>query len=135
MMPFSTVKRRGFKNMLSVLDEKYDLPCRKYISNTAIPKLYPSTKEVVEQELKEVEFFAATTNLWSSTGLMPYLSYTVHFINKSWELKVHCLQTVFMPDDHTGENVAEFLKMSLETWNLQQQKQVAITTDNGRNII
>ena len=79
--------------MLSVFDEKYDLPCRKYISNTAIPKLYSSTKEVVEQEL-EVEFFTATTNLWSSTGLMPYLSYTVHFINKSWELKVRCLMII-----------------------------------------
>ena len=111
--------------MLSVFDKKYDLPCRKYISNTAIPKLYSSTKEVLEQELKEVEFFAATTDLWSSTGLMPYLSYTVHFINKSWELKVRCLQTVFMPNNHTDENVAEFL----------QQKQVAITTDNGSNII
>ena len=27
MMPFSTVERQGFKNMLSVFDEKYDLPC------------------------------------------------------------------------------------------------------------
>ena len=53
MMPFFTVKRRGFKYMLSVFNEKYDLPCRKYISNTAIPKLYSSTKEVIDKNLKK----------------------------------------------------------------------------------
>ena len=39
--------------MLSVFDEKYDLLCRKYISNTAIPKLYSSTNIAVTNAVKD----------------------------------------------------------------------------------
>ena len=130
MMPFSTVERQGFKYMLSVLDEKYNIPCRKYISNT----LFFNKRSHWTKTYRSRIFccnYRPLVEYWSRA----LSHYTVHFINKSWELKVHCLQTVFVPDDHTGENVAEFLKMSLETWDLQQQKQVAITTDNGSNII
>ena len=33
------------------------------------------------------------------------MSYTVHYINNDWELKVVCLQASFAPEDHTGENI------------------------------
>ena len=119
------MKDQASSEWLSVFDERYDLPCSKYISNTAIPTLYTTTKEKIEKELKEVEYFA---DLWSSEGLVPYLSYTVHFINKSWELQNRCLQTVFVPQDHTVENLAEILTMTLELWELAQKQQLTLTT-------
>ena len=78
-------------------------------------------------------FFSGTTDIWSSYGMVPYLSYTIHFIDNDWELKSRCLQTVFIPQDHTADHLAEALEttLALESWNLKQQQQVAITTDNG----
>ena len=109
MLPFRAVERPGFQKMLSTFEPKYELPSRKYFSKTGIPRLYNSIKGTVEKELSEMEFFSATTDLWSSEVMHPYISYTVHFINKSWEMKNLCLQTTFLPCDHTGDNLAEAL--------------------------
>ena len=61
--------------------------------------------------------------------MQPYLSYTVHYINKNWKLESKCLQTMFMPADHNVENLAESLRDVLEGWGLQETKEVCITTD------
>ena len=39
-----------------------------------------------------------------------------------------------MPEAHTGINLQEVLTSSLNQWNLDSEKQVAITTDSGANI-
>ena len=67
--------------------------------------------------------------------MVPYISYKTHFIDSSWELRSRCLQTQFLPQDHTGENIADALDSTLESWNLAQNKQVRLTTDSGSNII
>ena len=135
MMPFTTVERPGFKRLLSVFDKKYELPGRKYFSQTAIPSLYCTTREKVEAELQSIEFFSATTDLWSSETLHPFMSYTVHFINNSWQYRSLRLQTSFLPSDHTADNLAEALTAALESWSLKEDKQICITTDSGANII
>ncbi len=135
MMPFTAVERPGFKRMLSAFDQRYELPGRKYFSQTAIPSLYNKTREKVESELQSVMFFSATTDLWSSETLHPYMSYTVHFITDSWEYRNLSLQTAFLPSDHTGDNLAEALTTALDSWNLKEEMQVCITTDSGANIV
>ena len=67
--------------------------------------------------------------------MVPYMSYTIHFISSCWELKSRCLQTQFLPEDHTGENLAEAMEATLDSWGLTNKKQVCLTTDSGSNII
>lgn len=135
MQPFYTVEKPGFRQMIKKLDPKYVVPTRKYFSQTEIPMLYTHAMESVKQDLKHVEYFAATTDLWTSAADHPYLSLTVHFIGKSWELKSYCLDTVPLLIDHTGENIAETLNDVLANWNLDHNKLVATTTDNGSNFV
>ena len=138
MMPICTVEKEGFKTLLKSFDLKYEVPSRKYFSQTALPVLYAETQETVSNKLEEVRgggYFAVTTDLWSSTTSEPYISYTVHFINHNWELRSRCLQTMFMSEQHTGENIAEAIQATLEAWGLQQAHQVCLTTDSGNNII
>lgn len=59
----------------------------------------------------------------------------MHFVDEEFELKSHCLQTSYFPDDHTGENIALGLREALAAWDLCEERQVAITTDNGTNIV
>ena len=65
----------------------------------------------------------------------PYLSYTVHFIGKDYKLHSRCLQTLYLPESHTGENLAEAIKGTLESWELDASKQTCLTSDNGKNIV
>ena len=95
MLPFRAVERPGFQKMLSTFELRYELQSRKYFSKTRIPCLYNSIKGTVEKYLSETEFFSATADLWSSEIMHPYISFKVHFINKSWEMKNLCLQTTF----------------------------------------
>ncbi|KAK6168667.1 hypothetical protein SNE40_019858 [Patella caerulea] len=120
--------------MLKTFDSRYNLPGRKYFS-TAIPKLYQTVRDQVMEEVSEATYFAGTTDLWSSRTMGPYMSYTAHFIDRDWNLAPKHLQTVFFPDDHTGENLAAGLKDTLDSWGLQEEKQICLTTDNGSNIV
>jgi len=49
------------------LNPWYNLPSRKHFTKVEIPKLYVEVRDtVVKPKLAEVEFFSATTDLWTS---------------------------------------------------------------------
>ena len=134
-LPIYTVERKGFVEMLHRFNPRYCLPSCHHFSRVAIPTLYIATKERILVELDcNMEFFLATTDLWSSATMQPYISYSIHFIDQSWVLKSYCLQTHFIPEDHTGVNIKDHLIESLARWRLNPEKQVAMTTDNGANV-
>lgn len=84
------------------LNSKYNLPSRKYFTETKIPKLYNETKDmIVKPKLSEVMHFPATTDLWTSRANHPYLSLTVHLVSSSWDLQTFTLETVLLLEDHT----------------------------------
>lgn len=80
-------------------------------------------------------FFAATTDFWTSGTCHPYLTVTVHFIDREWDLKSFSLDTSALYEDHTGENVACAITDVLDNWNLSFKNLIATTTDNGLNIV
>lgn len=118
--------------MINKLDPKYHLPMQKYYE---IPRMYCEMVEKVKTDIGDIKYFAATTDLWTSTANHPYLSCTIHYINASWELKSYCLDTVPLFADHTGTNLSEALQEVLSNWGLDPAKLVATTTDNGSNFI
>ena len=132
-LPIYTVEKPRFKQLLSSLDPRYEVPSRSCFSMTALPTLNASTRDKEKQELSEVQHFSATTDLWFSIRMQPYISYTIHFIHDEWKLQNRCLQTHFLPDDHTGENLVEVMEATLEAWELNAANQVCLTTDNGTN--
>uniref|UniRef100_A0A1A8S693 Uncharacterized protein n=1 Tax=Nothobranchius rachovii TaxID=451742 RepID=A0A1A8S693_9TELE len=135
MLPIYSVEKRGFNHLLKVLDARYVVPSRKYFADVALPHLYNTTREKIRSELEEMQFYSATTDLWSSRTMQPYLSLTAHYINTSWTLRSICLQTAYFPDNHTGEIIAHGLKDALSSWGLSEERLVCMTTDSGTNII
>ncbi|XP_057203827.1 E3 SUMO-protein ligase ZBED1-like [Triplophysa rosa] len=134
MVPINAITKDGFRNLILTLDKRYRIPSRVFFTQS-IQKLYDTTRKKVEAELKEVGYYATTTDMWSSRTTEPYQSLTVHFISEDFELKSHCLQTSYFPIDHTGENIASALKDALAAWGLKEEGQSCITTDNAANMI
>ncbi len=134
-LPLHSVEKAGFKRLLAAFDGRYEIPSRNYFSRTALPELYTEIREKIRSELASVTDFAATSDLWSSQGMIPYISYTIHFLNKDWQLQARCIQTKYLPEDHTGEMIAESMEETLSMWNLKSECQVCITTDSGSNIV
>ena len=135
MLPIYTVEKEGFRRLTYTLDSKYEIPSAKYFSSVAIPALYEKTRETVAVEVQSAYYFSSTTDMWSSSTMEPYLSYTVHFITNDWTLQSRCLQILFVPKDHNADNLSEVLTETLAQWKLEVGRQVCITTDNGSNIL
>ena len=135
MFPIYTTEKVGFRRLVETLDPRYEMPSAKYFSNTAIPALFEKTRERVVAEVTSARYYSSTTDMWTSSTMEPYLSYSIHFIDSDWNLQSRCLQTLFVPKDHNANNLSEILKETLAQWKLEPGKQVCITTDNGSNII
>ena len=136
MQPYQIVEKPGFKKMVSKLDLKYQLPTRKYFSNNEIPHMYSEMVEKVKKDISTVKYFAAMTDLWTSTANQPYLSCTIHFINECGSLSLIVwtlclfLQTTLVP------TCQKCCKKFFPTGDyVDPGKLVATTTDNGSNFI
>ena len=90
---------------------------------------------MVMPKLREIEYFSATTDLWTSQANDPYLSYTIHFVNKEWNLVTFCLETVPLFEDRSGENLVEAISDIHANWNLSLDDLLVTTTDNGSNFV
>ncbi|XP_051784409.1 E3 SUMO-protein ligase ZBED1-like [Erpetoichthys calabaricus] len=130
MTPLATVERSGFKHLVKTLDRRYTVPSRSHFSKTALPDMYKTCCKNVAAELKNVQHFAATYDLWSSRTMDPFLSLTLHYIDDDWKLRQRCLETAYFPADHTADMIAQGLKDMLSEWDLVEEKLSAITTDN-----
>lgn len=111
IVPFKAVDNKG---LMYTFDACYDLPSRKYFSNTAIPHMYSECRQRITAQIKHDKFFAPMSDLWSSHTSETYLSLTSNFID-DWKLKSECLQTNYCPENHTGELIANNLKKALES--------------------
>lgn len=103
MLHFNTVEKPAFKSMLQTFDKQYEPPGKTYFSETAVPKIYSTVKTSIKSELMNVDYFSATTDMWSSVNM--YINITVHHLSMEWTLKSRCLETVFMPEHHSSDNI------------------------------
>ncbi|KAF3856838.1 hypothetical protein F7725_017561 [Dissostichus mawsoni] len=87
---------QGFKQLVNTLDKRYAMPFRHYFSRSALPALYDKCRGEVERDVAaSADYFATTTDLWSSRTMEPYISLTIHYIDADFNLKTKCLQTAF----------------------------------------
>ena len=119
MLPIYTTEKKGFCRLVETLDPRHKIPSVMYFSNAAIPALFEKPRERVVAEITSAKYFSATTDMWSSSTIEPYLSYSVHFIDKDWILQERCLQTLFVPKDHNADNLSEILVQTLAQWKLE----------------
>ena len=45
------------------------------------------------------------------------------------------METLYLPQSHTGTSIAKVLESILEFWGLKSEQQICITTDNGSNMV
>ena len=71
-----------------MFDPKYLLPSRNLFAEKQIPKLYNELRDtVVKPAIIGTNYYAVTTDLWTSCARHPFMSFAVHFIDDNWQLK------------------------------------------------
>ncbi|XP_053968597.1 E3 SUMO-protein ligase ZBED1-like [Anastrepha ludens] len=136
MRPFSVVENKGFRNFVSTLDPRYELPSRNKLRNTCMQDFYTNMKDKLHCILDRVDYCAITTDCWTSRANESYMTVTCHFINDNFELKAAVLSTKNLIDEtnHTSQNIANSLREVLVEWQVID-KVSAIVTDNARNVV
>ncbi|KAI5090797.1 zinc finger BED domain-containing protein 1-like [Silurus meridionalis] len=63
MMHAHIFSKDGFRRLIQTLDKRYQLPSRTHFTRFAIPEMYEKCKAGVEYELKQVKYYATTTDM------------------------------------------------------------------------
>ena len=67
----------------------------------------PLSKSILQPCVRSIEYYSATTDLWSCVNSDLCMSYTIHYISKEWELSAFALNAIHFPQDHNVENLAD----------------------------
>jgi hypothetical protein len=107
MRPMNAVEGEGFKNFIQLMDPKYQLPTRKTMTKSIIPRLTEETKKALCDSLSQARWVALTTDMWSSATCTSFMAVTAHFIDG--ELSSALLDCTAFHDRHTSENISKRL--------------------------
>ena len=136
MLPFDCVNDSGFRHMLHTFEPRYVPPDRSTITRHYMPELYDQEKtKVTEAIATELQYFAFTSDGWSSRANHSYISLTIHYIDSQWAVRCHLLETAEFTTNHTADNLAISLQDLLARWKLPMTCLSGATTDNARNIV
>lgn len=141
--PYSVVENRGFKELLHVLEPKYQIPSRTTFSRKILPDMYNklvrSVKGTMETDLLSgsrcpAPAFTFTTDMWTSRAMDPYISFTLSYITDQFQLKTFALENKYFPGSHTAERILETLEKTMDEWSLPSQIPIFCVRDNGSNL-
>ncbi|XP_065658190.1 zinc finger BED domain-containing protein 4-like [Hydra vulgaris] len=133
--PVSIVENPGFKRLLQFLKPRYTIPSRKYFSAIVIPSIYQKVSSKIQFLAKKANHVCITTDMWSSTANVDYMSLTAHFLTENMKQIHICLDVVpFHCESHTATNLVNFMNESLERWGLLEKLNIVVR-DNARNIV
>ena len=132
--PIAIVNDKGFRDLIHLLEPRYPIPGRHFLSEKIIPSMYETARKVISDGLKKASFFSFTTDIWS-TGEKTFISCTAHCISKNFEQQVLLLHVSPFPENHTGENIEHMLKKMIKDFNIPDEKIHQICHDNASNMM
>lgn len=137
--PLQISENKGFLNFVRILQQEicgsetvYIPPSRKVLTQSILCKHYEKASANLKVLLNDVEYMAATTDIWTSDSNKSYITITGHCLYKD-ELQSLVLATRELPSPHTGEHVAEHSRQIFEEFGILQ-KIVTIVSDYAANM-
>ena len=101
--PFAIVEDEGFKHLLNILEPRYAIPSKRYITETILLKIFTGINDEVKKELADEYHFSFTTDIWNSDcGQLSLLSLTAHWVSSSFARKSAVLHDEILNESHTG---------------------------------
>ncbi|CAI2193314.1 4593_t:CDS:2, partial [Funneliformis geosporum] len=132
--PIETVNDSFLEDFLCYLNPNYKLPNEKNLK-LLIHQSYDWTESTMRELLmSEAKYISFTTDLWTSRAKQGYIGVTASFMDSDFKIYDILLELKYLPYPHKAEHIRDALQTVMRTWNLQE-KLIAITTDNGPNMV
>lgn len=95
--------------------------------------MYSAATTALEEKLKEADYVALTSDLWTDPKNDPFATLTCHCV-MNYKMCDFVLSTRNLGNiAHTGENLNSLFRGTIAKWNLDD-KVVAMVVDNASNI-
>lgn len=135
--PFQLVDNIGFRHLLQVLEPKYNMPSRRYIAKTVLPKMYSRVAKhlhelIIDVNVADISF---TSDIWSSNVCpMSMLSLTAQWIDPNFVLRQAVLHARQFRGLHTTMAICMSFNEMLEKWHTPKEKVHVVIRDNAHNM-
>uniref|UniRef100_A0A803LRT0 BED-type domain-containing protein n=1 Tax=Chenopodium quinoa TaxID=63459 RepID=A0A803LRT0_CHEQI len=128
--PISMVEHIGFRKYSKTLQPGFKVSSRN-TTRKDIMKRYELEKDNVATLLRKAKGkIALTTDMWTADNQRKgNMAVTSHFIDNTWKLQSRIIRFLYVPAPHTAEVLADALKESIQSWNLDLRLS-SITVDN-----
>lgn len=134
--PLSVVNNVGFRQLIQILEPRYDIPSQKYLTDVTLPKLYDITRSKILTTMQNEKYISFTTDIWSSDfSTMSIICLTSQWITDDFKLKKAVLALKKFRGSHNGEAISTIIGSMLTDWNILKSSIHAFITDNAKNMI
>lgn len=133
LIPLRTVESEHFKNLMSKLDPKYQLPSRKHMSSKLLHEKAAKIRNNVKLQLKNAESVCLTIDLWSNRDMRGYMGITGHFI-LDWALKSVMICCKRVKGRHTADNIRMEYEEVISCFDVGH-KIISVVSDNASNMV
>ena len=133
LIPCSLVESESFKKYICTLNPNALVPTKKNIEDY-VSKLHKRHQSLLQRELDEAPGISVSLELWMYKERRQYMTVTVHFVSKTWELRSSVLKTVLINTRRStdlGLDVAEKLDQILRDWNILDKVTCVVTDESG----
>ncbi len=135
-VPISLVEKEEFKELVKVLDNRYEIPGRTKIGKE-VNAVMKNLKKILCNYLQKARLVNICTDIWTKRGMSAsFLGVTAHFFS-TYDNKRHniTLAARRFPSPHTAFNVAELVQQILVEWEIPNDIIHRVLTDNGSNMV
>jgi len=111
------------------------IPNRKQLVQEYLPLLSVLMHNLVDSKLQNASTVSITTDGWNNIRQQRFISITAHFIDDEWNLQKYVLEVAKVSEEHSGENIYNFLKVHLNHHLPKNCLISSVTSDNGKNFM
>jgi len=90
-------------------------------------------RKVKTKIASETDYFAMTTDIWSSRVMESFMAETLHYLTEDFKMVNLVLEVSPFHESHTDVNISTFWKNAFEKFGLRTEKLSMMMRDNASN--
>lgn len=127
------METEGFRVFMEKAAPLYKPPSRNALT-ILMEKKYENLSAIIKREIQTISDICLTTDVWTDTiNTQSYLGLTAHYLTEDGH-KTITIGVRELDDNHTSENLEEWLNVMMKDWGITHDAVVAVVSDSAANI-
>ena len=110
-------------------------PSRKRLAVNLLRNLYNMIMERNKERMKQADYFAITSDAWTSDAQQKFVGLTAHFLTPDFRMESLCLAVIPLAESHSWINLTEAVAARIMDAVPDHAILTTCVTDNGANFI